>query len=251
MWRRGKVLVDINATRGEVFRYCTRAFNSDTLNRQIRSRPTLVDPFTRSLDYHSTLHQRSLSNKRSLFSICYILQANDDRDNAHPYMKRKLALRPRHVDEHLSYHGKLHYRLQQSRCSGTATTDTSSATSKSTATDKKSDSTGNIPESKSSRSTDPAFVSYLTGEIKPQSVLNELTKLSATSILNQRRTAAAKRSRSFALDTNNDKELYRQIIDFQILQKEKSHRKTAFNVNRALIGNVIICTGTVCYFIVW
>ena len=245
MWKRGKHWVDVTSTYGEPFRYCRRSFNADTLNRQIRSRSMLQNQYTQSLNFHWNLHQRSISNSRSVFPLCYTLQTNDDRDNDHHYMKRKLPLRTLPLDENESYRGKLYYRLQQSRCSGTTNTDITK--SKSTAIDKNSDTSGNISEPKPSRSTDPAFVSYLTGEIKPQSVLSELTKLSATSILNQRRTAAAKRSRSFALDTNNDKELYRQIVDFQILQKEKSYRKTAYNVNRALIGNIVICTGKFCW----
>jgi hypothetical protein len=105
-----------------------------------------------------------------------------------------------------------------------------------------------------SRSTDPEFTSYLTGEMKPPSILDELTKLSSGAVISQRRSSAAKRSRSFALDTN-DKEVYRQIVDLQASQKEKSRQKTFVNVYRALMGNVIICTGTllilVDYFSVW
>lgn len=106
----------------------------------------------------------------------------------------------------------------------------------------------NLSEVKSSRATDPEFASYLTGEMKPPSILDELTKLSSGAVLNQRRSSAAKRSRSFALDTN-DKEVYRQIIDLQASRKEKSRQKTFVNVYRALMGNVIICTGTLFTFV--
>lgn len=92
--------------------------------------------------------------------------------------------------------------------------------------------------------TEPEFASYLSGEMKPPSLLDNfgMTKISANAILNQRRSTAAKRSRTFALD--NDKELYKQIINVQVMQKERSRLKTASNVYRALLGNVIICTGT-------
>ena len=245
MLMRGKCLVDVDAIRGRSFRYCKRNLNVDTLNRQILAWPTLRYPNVRSWYGHSQFHKRSLFNSASFVPIGHIMQLDNDRDNNQPYKKRNEQLRNIGVSENVVNREKLYYRLQQSRCSGINPSDTSKTTS--SANETSSNSLGNIAESKSNRGTDPAFASYLTGELKPQSILNELTKLSATSILNQRRTAAAKRSRSFALDTNNDKELYRQITDFQILQKEKSHRKTAFNVNRALIGNVIICTGKFCY----
>lgn len=242
MWMRGKSLIDVDTFRGGPLRYCIRSFNVDTFNRQILLRPMLQHS---SRNHRSNFHQWPLFNRRSVFSIGYIIQTDYDRDNIHHSMKRKALLRNFRFDENMSCKGVLYYRFQQSRCSGMNIKDTSR--NKSSANDQTSVLPGNVAESKANRGTDPAFASYLTGEIKPQSILNELTKLSATSILNQRRTAAAKRSRSFALDTNNDRELYRQITDFQILQKEKSHRKTAFNVNRALIGNVIICTGKLCF----
>jgi hypothetical protein len=101
---------------------------------------------------------------------------------------------------------------------------------------------------KPDRATDPDFASYLTGEMKPPSILDELTKLSSGAVISQRRSSAAKRSRSFALDTN-DKEVYRQIIDLQASQREKSRQKTFINVYRALMGNVIICTGTLLIYV--
>jgi hypothetical protein len=114
---------------------------------------------------------------------------------------------------------------------------------RSISSEKEGNSATTPSETKPNRGTEPEFASYLIGEMKPPSILDELSKLSASSVLNQRRSAAAKRSRSFALD-NNDKDMYRQIIDLQASQKEKSRRKTAINVYRALIGNLIICTGT-------
>ena len=229
-------MIDVDTIRGRPFRYCIRSFNVDTFNRQNPIQPTRRLPAIRTLNYHYNFHQRTFFSRMNFFSIGCIAPNDDNSDSIHPSMNRNMR-----VDVSLRNQGRLYNRFQQSRCSGNSTADTSK--SKPPAKVHNSDSSGNITESKSNRGTDPAFASYLTGEMKPQSILNELTKLSATSILNQRRTAAAKRSRSFALDTNNDKELYRQITDFQILQKEKSHRKTAFNVKRALIGNVIICTG--------
>jgi hypothetical protein len=249
MWMRGKSLVDVDSIRGGPFRCFIRSYSADTgtFNRQNLLRPSWRLPTNGSLNYHFNYRQRPFFIKRSFFPMGYIVQIDDNNENTNPYMNRTKRLRFFRVDESFSSQGKLYYRLQQSRCSGTNAADASK--NNTSANDQNSDSSGNIAELKSNRGTDPAFASYLTGDIKPQSILNELTKLSATSILNQRRTAAAKRSRSFALDTNNDKELYRQITDFQVLQKEKSHRKTAFNVNRALIGNVIICTGKARYAI--
>lgn len=91
--------------------------------------------------------------------------------------------------------------------------------------------------------TDPEFASYLSGEMRPSSPLDdfELAKRASIAVMNQRRSTAAKRSRTFALD--NNKELYREIVSNQMMQKEKSRLKTASNVYRALIGNVVICTG--------
>lgn len=92
--------------------------------------------------------------------------------------------------------------------------------------------------------TDSAFASYLSGEAVPVSLGNNLglDQLSPAAVLKQRRALATKRSRTMAL--NIDKELYKQIIDNQATKKEESRRKTAANVYRALIGNVVICSGT-------
>jgi hypothetical protein len=230
---KGKCWIDVDAIRGGSFRHCSRSFQVGTINGQNQMRSTF-QPQIRPSNYHRNFRQRSLFIIKNSLPIGYFTQSDDDRDNIHSSNKRIMRF-----DNFVNKNDKFYYRFQPNR----RNTDGTSKI-KSTASDQNSDSSVNATvESKSNRGTDPAFVSYLTGDIKPQSILNELTKLSATSILNQRRTAAAKRSRSFALDTNNDKALYRQIIDFQVSQKEKSHRKTAFNVNRALIGNVIICTG--------
>jgi N-acetylmuramoyl-L-alanine amidase CwlA len=92
------------------------------------------------------------------------------------------------------------------------------------------------------------FSNYPSGEMDPSSLLDNfgISPLSASSIENQRRSTAAKRSRTFDMD--NDKELYKQIISIQIMQKEQSRLKTAFNVKRALMANVIICTGACASF---
>jgi hypothetical protein len=92
--------------------------------------------------------------------------------------------------------------------------------------------------------TDPDFASYLTGGMKPTAILNDLgiEDLSSGALLKQRRSSAKKRSRTLALDS--DKDLYQQIIDTQIMKREESRLKTRSNVYRALIGNVVICSGT-------
>jgi hypothetical protein len=46
-----------------------------------------------------------------------------------------------------------------------------------------------------------------------------------------------------ALDVDKEKEMFKQIRTAQINQKEQSRIKTAANVYRALVGNVIICVG--------
>ena len=247
MWGRRKSLVNVDNVLGRLSRYSTRRFDDDTLNRQICTIPKYRHLTLRSLNDHSNWNHRPLANSGICFPLRFILQIDDVRDNRQPFVKRKFHARNVALHEGFHHQGNPYYRLQQRRFSGNSTAEGATGKNKSKANETNSESSGHIPESKSNRSTDPAFASYLTGEIKPQSILSELTKLSATSILNQRRTAAAKRSRSFALDTNNDKELYRQIVDFQILQKEKSYRKTAYNVNRALIGNIVICTGKFCW----
>jgi hypothetical protein len=91
--------------------------------------------------------------------------------------------------------------------------------------------------------TDPDFASYLIGGMKPTALLNDLGIEDASSgtLLKQRRSSAKKRSRTLALDS--DKDLYQQIIDTQLMKREESRLKTRSNVYRALIGNVVICSG--------
>ena len=231
IWMRGKHLMDVDVIREGPFRNCRMSIPVDPVNLQ--------NPMLSPISY-SRVHQRPLCIRRNYFPIGCVTTTDGDRGHIHPSININMRVDTSVIRQD-RYYNYYQYRIQQFRRIGINIDDASK--NKSSANDQKSSSSENTVESKSNRGTDPAFVSYLTGDMKPQSILNELTKLSATSILNQRRTAAAKRSRSFALDSNNDKALYRQIIDFQILQKEKSHRKTAFNVNRALIGNVIICSG--------
>jgi hypothetical protein len=237
MWRRGKniVVYASRPIRGEQIRL--KHGNLYNHRQQL---------MIQSLDCFYNFHRRAAKSSASadIFPIRCSIHIDEDDNNYN--IKRKLRLVNRSNVQDRHYTGKLYYRLDQSRCNSNSINSVDTPERKSITVDKtagSSDNTGKTNDTKSCRNTDPAFASYLTGEIKSPSILDELTKLTASSVLNQRRTAAAKRSRSLALDTNNDKEIYRQIINTQILQKEKSHRKTAINVNRALIGNVIICTG--------
>ena len=45
----------------------------------------------------------------------------------------------------------------------------------------------------------------------------------------------------YVLSVDDDKGLYKRIRETQLLKLEQSHKKTAANVNRALMGNVVIC----------
>ena len=80
------------------------------------------------------------------------------------------------------------------------------------------------------------FANYLSGE----------TQLPPSLVVDKAATNAAmhKRRRQRSIASENDTKLYKQIVQMQNTEKEKSRRKTALNVYRALIGNVIICTGT-------
>ena len=86
------------------------------------------------------------------------------------------------------------------------------------------------PKQKLSRNkqlTDPDFVSYLTGEMKPP--VEPLPP-----------KARRRRTRRF-LEKDPDLEFYNRIQHIQDLKKEQHRMKTATNVYRALWGNVIIC----------
>ena len=75
---------------------------------------------------------------------------------------------------------------------------------------------------------DPDFASYLSGEKNP---------------LEKERKKKPKRERhgrKIALD--NEKELFSHVARIQTMRKEETRLKTVTNVNRALWGNVLICT---------
>jgi zinc transporter 9 len=79
------------------------------------------------------------------------------------------------------------------------------------------------------KSTEADFAGYLSGEMKNP--------------IERERSKKPKRERvgrKIALD--NEKELFSHIARIQIMRKEESRLKTVANVNRALWGNVIICT---------
>jgi hypothetical protein len=237
MWRRGNTIFDCGTIRGKSIRVRFQSFHDGAIRREMFARPMQRNPVIPFMNGSSNFRQRVHVKCASISSFGNEVHHREDNHDQKNCMKRRLQF-INLVGETSTQFRRKCYGLEQRRWSGTNKTvesdngETDVAEKNATAT-----------VSANNRRTDPVFASYLTGEMNPPSILNELTKLSASSILNQRRTAAAKRSRSFALNTKTDKETYRQIIDFQILQKEKSHRKTAFNVNRALIGNVIICTG--------
>jgi hypothetical protein len=80
------------------------------------------------------------------------------------------------------------------------------------------------------KSMDPDFANYLSGEKNP---------------LEKERRKKPKRERErhgrkIALD--NEKELFSHVARIQTMRKEESRLKTVTNVNRALWGNVLICT---------
>jgi len=60
------------------------------------------------------------------------------------------------------------------------------------------------------------------------------------------KAAISKRRRVRSIKAEQNTELHLQIVNLQNLEKEKSRQKTAYNVYRALMGNVIICSGTSC-----
>lgn len=81
-------------------------------------------------------------------------------------------------------------------------------------------------------SMEPDFASYLSGEMK-NPVEREKERIKKPAF---ERVGA----RMIALD--NETEFFSQIRRLQTRRKEESRKKTAANVNRALWGNVIICT---------
>ena len=78
-----------------------------------------------------------------------------------------------------------------------------------------------------------------------------MEKTDFASFLSGRRTvdqaakaASNKRRRVRSIAAEQNTELHLQIVNMQNLEKEKSRQKTAYNVYRALMGNVVICSGT-------
>ena len=89
-------------------------------------------------------------------------------------------------------------------------------------------------------SIDPASARFLSAAIAPPKDLNIQSM-----VMNDAENAAMnrkRRQRIVATDKNMDR--FRHIAEMQNNLKEKSRSKTAYNVYRALVGNVIICTGT-------
>lgn len=84
--------------------------------------------------------------------------------------------------------------------------------------------------------TDPQLSKEVTSNNTRSRPTKKLPKPSPPlSELSRRRTIR----RSFRFD--NDKEMFREIHRLSLLNKEKSRQKTAHNVYRALLGNIIIC----------
>jgi hypothetical protein len=79
------------------------------------------------------------------------------------------------------------------------------------------------------KSMEPDFASYLSGERKNPSERGRIKK-----------SKRERHGRKIALD--NETELFSHVARIQTMRKEESRLKTAANVNRALWGNVIICT---------
>jgi hypothetical protein len=79
------------------------------------------------------------------------------------------------------------------------------------------------------KSMDRDFASYLSGEMKNPVERERI-----------RKPKRERHGRKIALD--NETELYSHVAKIQIKRKQDSQRKTAANVNRALQGNVLICT---------
>lgn len=82
------------------------------------------------------------------------------------------------------------------------------------------------------KEVEPDFVSYLSAEAKHPPEESKKSKGKSTKEQRQLRKIVL---------VDPDKELYQQIRSMQVKQKEKVRRRTARNVYRALIGNVLIC----------
>lgn len=83
--------------------------------------------------------------------------------------------------------------------------------------------------------TNPVFAEYLAGK---GDFLSSSGKNNIAELPPKRR-----RRKKTIVVFEDEKELYRSIHRNQILQKEKSRKKTSANVYRALLGNVVICFG--------
>jgi hypothetical protein len=79
------------------------------------------------------------------------------------------------------------------------------------------------------KSMDPDFANYLSGDMK-NPIERERVK----------KTKRERLGRKIALD--NEKELFSHVARIQTMRKEETRLKTVTNVNRALWGNVLICT---------
>jgi len=85
-----------------------------------------------------------------------------------------------------------------------------------------------------------AFADYLSETIKAPKALSGLPK---TLIVDEEASAVNRKRRQRLIAPEKNKDLYQQIVEMQNLQKEASRKKTAYNVYRALLGNVVICSG--------
>lgn len=180
-----------------------------------------------------------MENSTNFPSVCWLLENDYD-----VVESRKRINLVELVNHNMSLRRSNRFKQKQSRLFSSKSSEVKNDLEKeSAASSKKIDSFATKPTDPVDGS-DPDFASYLSSETKPPSHFDsyDISQMSTSSITSQRRLTAAKRSRTFALD--NDKELYEQIISTQIMQKEQSRLKTASNVYRALIGNVIICTGS-------
>jgi hypothetical protein len=97
----------------------------------------------------------------------------------------------------------------------------------------KEESNEDISASPNQNTTDPVLAEYLAGRSD-----------SAGGAAGVPVPAPRRRKRKIVMIFEDEKELYKKIHRNQLLQKERSRQKTAASVNRALIGNVVICCGT-------
>lgn len=97
-----------------------------------------------------------------------------------------------------------------------------------------------LPKSASkNKPLDPPFSDYPSRVVRPQ----ESLQVKSLVVDAEAMAASSRKGRQRLIATEKNKDLYRHIVEIQNLQKEESRKKTAYNVYRALMGNVIICTG--------